>query len=57
MGPLTAGLVFLSLPLGIKLARITPDTQPDAFGKLDGKTAQLHMAFGILLVVGMMIGG
>jgi len=50
--PLTAVLSLLSLPLAIKLTKTTPMETPD----LDGKTAQLHLAFGILLTIGIFAG-
>ncbi len=54
--PLTAALALLSLPLAIKLAKITPEEDPENFAMLDGKTAQLHLTFGILLTIGIFAG-
>ena len=51
--PLAA--VLLSLPIAIRLARVTPDRDEGTFVMLDGKTAQLHMAFGVLTVVGFLV--
>ena len=50
--PLTATLALLSLPPAIKLTRTTPAETPD----LDGKTALLHLAFGLLLTIGIFAG-
>ena len=47
---LWTALTALSLPLAIKAARVKEDDP--VFIMLDGKTAQLHMAFGVLLVAG-----
>ena len=56
VGPLTAGLVLLSVPLALKLSRTTPERDPDTFAMLDGRTAQLHLAFGALLTIGIFLG-
>ena len=47
---LWTALTLLSLPLAIKAARVKEDDP--VFVMLDGKTAQLHMAFGVMLVAG-----
>lgn len=54
--PITATAMLLSLPLAVKLALIRPDHDTAAFDMLDGSTAQLHMAFGIMLVAGLFVG-
>ena len=56
MAPLTAGAVVLSLPLALALARISPERNSATFAMLDGRTAQLHMAFGVLLTAGFFAG-
>jgi len=54
--PWTAAIVILSIPLAIKLAKIIPEKDPQNFAMLDGKTAQLHLTFGILLTIGIFLG-
>lgn len=55
-GPLTVLLAFLSLPLAIRVARISPERDPAAFAMLDGRTAQLHLVFGVLLTIAFVVG-
>ena len=49
-------IAFLALPLALKLARIRPETDPQTFAMLDGKTAQLHLLFGTLVTLAFGIG-
>jgi len=46
---------FFALPLALRLARITPRNDAGIFTMLDGKTAQLHLVFGVLCSVGFWI--
>lgn len=55
-GPLAVGLALLALPLAIRLTRIHPDRDPGEFSMLDGRTAQLHMVFGLLLSLAFLMG-
>ena len=55
-GPLTSLLVVLSAGLAIKLTRVDAGRDAPVFAMLDGRTAQLHLAFGLLLVVGFFLG-
>jgi len=48
-------LVFLSFPLVIKLIKSSHD--PKSFVMLDGFTAQLQLAFSLLLITGFVIAG
>ena len=54
--PLSVALALLSLPLALRLVRIGPEHGSEIFSLLDGKTAQVHTAFGILLVAGFLLG-
>lgn len=54
--PVTVIVTLLSLPLALKLTRIRPGHDAAAFDMLDGRTAQLQMAFGVLLVAGFFLG-
>lgn len=53
--PVTTAIALLSLPLALRLARVRPEPGSLPFAMLDGKTAQLHTAFGALLAVGFLI--
>ena len=58
--PASVLIVLLSLPLALKLvaagrARHSAE-DPVAFIALDGQTAKTHTAFGVLLVIGFLIG-
>ncbi|NQT92296.1 MAG: 1,4-dihydroxy-2-naphthoate octaprenyltransferase [Lentisphaerae bacterium] len=53
--PLTTALALLSLPLALRLARVKPEPGSLTFAMLDGRTAQLHTAFGVLLAVGFFL--
>ncbi len=49
---------LLSLPLAIKLAKLVSNkanTDPNQFAMIDAATAQLHSAFGILLLVSLAV--
>lgn len=46
--PPLALIVFLALPLALRLARIRPAEDQKTFAMLVGRTAQLHMIFGAL---------
>jgi 1,4-dihydroxy-2-naphthoate octaprenyltransferase len=51
-------LVFLSLPLAVKLVNVVrhKETVPaEKFAVIDAATAQLHLAFGLLMVIGLII--
>ncbi len=48
-------IAVLALPLAIKLTRIRPETDPQAFAMLDGKTAQLHLLFGGLVTLAFIV--
>ncbi len=50
--PTTTLVVFLSLPLIIKLTKINSKSDMNSFVMLDGKTAQAQLVFGLLLVAG-----
>jgi 1,4-dihydroxy-2-naphthoate octaprenyltransferase len=54
--PWSAAIVILSLPLAIKLSKINPSQDPKNFAMLDGRTAQLHLTFGILITIGIFLG-
>jgi len=53
--PVTTAIALLSLPLALRLASVRPEPGSLPFAMLDGKTAQLHTAFGVLLAVGFFI--
>jgi 1,4-dihydroxy-2-naphthoate octaprenyltransferase len=49
-------LVFLSLPLAIKavnMVRRKESVPMEIFATIDAATAQVHLAFGLLMVVGL----
>ncbi len=51
-------LVFLSFPLAIKvvnMVRHKESVPPEEFAMIDAATAQLHLAFGSLMVIGLVI--
>lgn len=48
-------LVFLALPLAIRLARRDWRQRPGEFAMLDARTAQLHLVFGVLLTAAFVI--
>ncbi len=54
--PTLALIALLALPLALQLARTRRAEDPGAFAMLDGKTAQLHMLFGILVTLAFWIG-
>jgi len=52
-------LVFLSLPLAIKvvnMVRHKESVPAEKFAMIDAATAQLHLAFGLLMVIGLAFG-
>jgi len=52
-------LVFLSLPLAIKvvnLVRHKENVPTEKFAVIDAATAQLHLVFGLLMVLGLVLG-
>ncbi len=52
-------LVFLTLPLGLKNISVMHKTRndgPTAIATMDVNTAQLHMTFGLLLCLGVILG-
>ena len=58
--PVSVLVVLIGLPLALKLvangkARHTAD-DPVPFMTLDGQTAKMHTAFGVLLVIGFLVG-
>ena len=53
--PATSLLTFLSLPLVIRLTKVTPQADNNIFVILDGKTAQAQLVFGLLLIIGFYI--
>jgi len=55
LAPAAAAATLLSLPLGLRLARVKSGAGSPLFSMLDGKTAQLHMAFGLLLIAGLLV--
>lgn len=46
---------WLSLPLALKLSCVHPDRDPSPFAELDSRTALLQMAFGLLLLAGLVL--
>jgi 1,4-dihydroxy-2-naphthoate octaprenyltransferase len=56
--PLPTLVVFLSAPLAVKLQKAATDRHSEegrrTFGMLDARTAQLQLAFGLLLVLGFL---
>jgi len=58
--PPTAGLVMLSVPFlaqVVQSAELGANGQARAIAKIDLETAHLHLAFGLLLVAGMLLSG
>ncbi len=56
---LWALLVFITAPLAVKnvfRVRHSQPRQPEAIATLDVQTAQLHLAFGLLLSLGILLG-
>lgn len=53
--PYTTLIVLFSLPLVVKLTKISPKHDGGVFVMLDGKTAQAQLVFGVLLVVGFFV--
>lgn len=54
--PITVAAALLSLPMALRLSSLRPDRDEATFSMLDGKTAQLHTAFGALLCCGFLLG-
>ncbi len=51
-------ITFLSLPVALKLMRMVRDKNKmplEKFAIIDGATAQLHMMFGVLLIVALLL--
>jgi 1,4-dihydroxy-2-naphthoate octaprenyltransferase len=51
-------LVFLSLPLAVKvvnMVRHKENVPTERFAMIDAATAQVHLAFGLLTVIGLVI--
>jgi len=49
-------IVFVSLPLAIKVVNMVRHKErvpPESFAMIDAATAQVHLAFGLLMVVGL----
>ena len=55
MAPTTTLTAFAALPKALSLARINGRKGNPAFLSLDGKTAQLHMLFGSLVIASFII--
>lgn len=58
--PLWSLLTLLTVPLAIKNIRTALSSKPDnpeAIATLDVQTAQLHLPFGVLLIVSVLLGG
>ena len=53
--PLTSLLVFLTLPMAINLVRMSRVNNAEALLVLDGKTAQMGMAFGLMLTLAFVV--
>jgi 1,4-dihydroxy-2-naphthoate octaprenyltransferase len=56
--PVLTLVTLLSLPLAIKLAKLVSNktnSDPNQFAMIDAATAQLHSAFGILLLVSLAV--
>ena len=56
LGPYSLALCLLILPKAIHLSRINRHRAPEKFMMLDGLTARIQMAFGLLLSVAFAIG-
>jgi 1,4-dihydroxy-2-naphthoate octaprenyltransferase len=54
--PLTVLAVVLALPKAMQLLRVGRDSDPERFDTLDGLTAQLQLAFGLLLSAAFFAG-
>lgn len=54
--PPLALVAFLALPLALRLIRARPAETPETFAMLDGRTAQLHLLFGLLCTAAFWIG-
>ena len=57
--PIWSLFIFLSLPITIKHIRLVHKTGPGniaSIAGLDVQTAQLHLIFGVLLVIGVAVG-
>ncbi len=55
--PAVAMVTWLSLPLAVKMARTVERKElltPDRFRTIDAATAQVHLAYGLLLVLSLM---
>ncbi len=55
--PMTSFIIFLSLPLAIKLVKMVRQKDQDPiqnFAMVDAATAQLHLAFGILTIIALL---
>jgi 1,4-dihydroxy-2-naphthoate octaprenyltransferase len=51
-------LIALSVPLALKnmkRALVTTEGHPQAIASLDQETAQLHLAFGIMLIIAFVL--
>ncbi len=51
-------LVFVSLPLAIRVVNMVRHKErlpPERFAMVDAATAQVHLAFGVLMVIGLVI--
>jgi 1,4-dihydroxy-2-naphthoate octaprenyltransferase len=49
-------LVFVSLPLAIRVVNMVHHKErlpPERFAMVDAATAQVHLAFGVLMVIGL----
>ena len=56
--PLDCALVFLSASAAIRLARdIAVTTTPERLDPVVKRTAGLHLAFGLLYTLGILLGG
>lgn len=58
LSPLTL-IVLLSIPLAVKnfkSAHLSDSNNPETIATLDIQTAQLHLAFGVLLITALLIG-
>ncbi len=53
--PPTVMIAWLALPQAWRLARTQPRRDPETFAMLDAKTAQLHLLFGMLCIIGFWI--
>lgn len=54
--PPTVALAYLVLPAAAKLATVDRQRDAGALARLDAKTAQIQMGFGILLALGFFVG-